>query len=487
MKVPTRLRSIATLAVVTALSQVSYLALAPVLSRLYGPEQFGVYGAVVALGALLSVVASLRYEQAMMLPDDRDDAVRLGVASCVLATFVCGVAAVLWELVHARFTGLSLSRGMGHAAILLGWLSALAQVGIVALSRNRRYGRMGINAFIQQGSMALVAIALAAWPAMASHGLVTARLLTKAAAAVNTITNVRALPGLIVQAMRGSGARVWALLREHRAFALYNTPFVLLVNASREFLILVLMAFHQPAAAGAYAMTRTVILAAPQFLSSSMSQVFYREAVSYGDDPRFPRFTLAAMTALARVGAPMFALLALWGPDMFAVVFGAPWVEAGRYAALLSQVALLAILTSWSLRIFEVRGRQSWSFAIQAVFDGASVAVVVLMLWQGMDVLQALIAYAVLQTLYQGVFLATILKLVGLPLHAMGRLLAWLLFGFGAVALLHTVTAWIGWTPLPRFVADTTLAALLAAAALPAALRSLRGIKPETAETAPAA
>ena len=53
------------------------VAAAPILTRLYGPESFGVLATYVSILALLNVVSSLRYELAIAVPEDDDEAIAL--------------------------------------------------------------------------------------------------------------------------------------------------------------------------------------------------------------------------------------------------------------------------------------------------------------------------------------------------------------------------------------------------------------------------
>ena len=76
----------------TALSQALLVLASPILTRVYAPADFGVYGAALSLITFLTVASSLRYERAIPLPDDEFVAASL-VAAClilVVATTVLG-------------------------------------------------------------------------------------------------------------------------------------------------------------------------------------------------------------------------------------------------------------------------------------------------------------------------------------------------------------------------------------------------------------
>jgi len=77
--------------------QMVSLMLAPVLTRLYTPEQFGILSVYSAILSIVVVIASLRYELALPLARDDEDAINLmAVCLLVLAATTIGVGIVSW-------------------------------------------------------------------------------------------------------------------------------------------------------------------------------------------------------------------------------------------------------------------------------------------------------------------------------------------------------------------------------------------------------
>ena len=61
----------------TALSNLLIILTTPLLTRLYTPEEFGVYSVFLSLLFIGTILVSLRYETAIPLPEDDDDAFHL--------------------------------------------------------------------------------------------------------------------------------------------------------------------------------------------------------------------------------------------------------------------------------------------------------------------------------------------------------------------------------------------------------------------------
>lgn len=90
-------RSVSILAGGTAGAQALLILAAPVFTRLYTPEDFGVLAVYVSLLALIGVIASLRYELAIPLPEDDVEAANVAVLSLLLV----GLTTVLSTLLVA--------------------------------------------------------------------------------------------------------------------------------------------------------------------------------------------------------------------------------------------------------------------------------------------------------------------------------------------------------------------------------------------------
>ena len=66
-------RNVLTLMTGTTLAQAIPIAISPILTRLYSPEDFGTFGLYMAIVAIASVLVTGRYELAILLPKrDRD-------------------------------------------------------------------------------------------------------------------------------------------------------------------------------------------------------------------------------------------------------------------------------------------------------------------------------------------------------------------------------------------------------------------------------
>ena len=84
----------------TTVSQIIPIAISPILTRIYTPEDFGILALFMSLSMLFGSVASARYEQAIILPDQDEDALNLIVLSLSFLVVVCCLILIVILLFH---------------------------------------------------------------------------------------------------------------------------------------------------------------------------------------------------------------------------------------------------------------------------------------------------------------------------------------------------------------------------------------------------
>src|SRR5690554_6729775 len=93
------IRNVVTLMTGTTFAQALMILVAPILTRLYSPEDFGVFALYTSILGIIAVVACWRYELAIVLPEKDEDAANL----LVLSICICFGMAVLTLILVALF------------------------------------------------------------------------------------------------------------------------------------------------------------------------------------------------------------------------------------------------------------------------------------------------------------------------------------------------------------------------------------------------
>jgi O-antigen/teichoic acid export membrane protein len=81
-------RNVLTLMTGMMIAQAIPIAISPILTRIYTPEDFGLLALFLAIFSILSIIATGRYELAIMSPESDDEAKDIVFLSILVALFV---------------------------------------------------------------------------------------------------------------------------------------------------------------------------------------------------------------------------------------------------------------------------------------------------------------------------------------------------------------------------------------------------------------
>ncbi|MCW5656389.1 MAG: oligosaccharide flippase family protein [Burkholderiaceae bacterium] len=342
-------RATLTLVAGGSLAQLVPLALAPLLTRQYSPDQFGTYHLFAAVLVNAAVVACARYEFALPMAADDAEAGRLR-ALCLRILTACTLASVLPAWLWAVATGALWPLWLPPGIALLG----LVSLASLNASRERRFRAMAVARVVQHGGGAALQ-ALFGWWQAGVTGLIVGPLLAAAAA----LAWLR-LP-LSQDALQP--AAVSDVARKHRDFPVLNTPHAFLGALQDTVSVALIAGIAGPAAAGAWGLCMRVLKAPATLVGGNLSQALYPQLSGLGA-------TLPARAAVAQTIGVLGAMGALWtvllwwaAPALFVWAFGDQWHQAGDLGRALSLyigmhfvASPLAVVTmAWNAQRFALR------------------------------------------------------------------------------------------------------------------------------------
>lgn len=402
-------RTVIILAAGGLIGQLIPLIVAPVLTRLYSPEVFGLFSSFFALAAVVAIPATLRLELAIVLADSDREAARLAAWTIVFATLVLALLGVGAALAH-QFASLDRLHPLGGLLALvplMAWLIAAQGVLMISTNRRRAYKTAAVCGVVQQAVAASLSVLLGVVGAMVG-GLIASRL---GALLAGCLTMLRHGVRGFFTGVELRWVEAWAMLKRYRQFPMFNVPYSMSGLLSRDFPVIALSSMGHIALAGQFAIARLAASVPGNLLTASLGNMFYREAVDYLDDRRFTEVLWTLFQSLGQIALPVFVVVGLVGDDLFRFIFGERWHGAGVVFGYLALPFAFAVLTGWPERVFEVRSKQHWSLFIQLGFDGLTIVGVVLTLSLGGSPLRAIQVYAAIQTCYQLAYLASIFNL----------------------------------------------------------------------------
>jgi len=360
-------RQVAVLLVGTGVAQILTIVAAPIITRLYDPSAMGLSGTLATVTSFIAVVASLRFDGALLVESDETWAHHIFTLSLLALGGV-----VLLTLVGAAICyGYGIG-GRGVVDILPFVPISLALLGIQQLmerwlARHRAFHAV-TTAQIASSVVRLAAQAGAGVAGMGWLGLILGTL-------VGQIVGVIVTGGLATRELSGASAhrpdrtQLRSAARRHRPFLLYSAPQALLSSLSYGMPVLILQSISGSAAAGLYFLATRIIDIPQVVLSAAVRPVVARHATEIvADRQALYRHFLLVTGALLAVTLPMVAVLITAGPQLFAFVFGAQWAPAGEYARWLSIILCMQVVNVPAVMVIPLLNLQGRFLAFECVY-----------------------------------------------------------------------------------------------------------------------
>jgi len=436
----------------TAGAQVLMVLAAPLLTRLYNPEDFGLLAVYVGLLSLFTVVASLRYELAIPLPKSHTEAANVLVLSLLMVLLMTCIAGLMVTLAGDQIAlaldapGLAGYFWLLPVGVLLAgtynvfnyWAIRTKSFPDIARTRiSQTLATLAVQLFgYKLGGIVLL------YGQAGGQGVGSFRLARSA------------LKHQDFASWCWSG--VWQAAKRYKQFPIFSTWSGLFNTAGTQLPPLMFAAFFSTGAAGLYALAHRVLAMPMSVLGDAIGKVFFSNAAEAYREGRLAPLVEKVHRKLAEIAMPATLVLVIAAPELFAFVFGESWRQAGEFARWMAPWLYMVFITSPLSTLFSIMERQRLGMLFQAglllvralaIFVGASIlddllltvmlfAAVSALFWLGFLLWVCLASgnslRAVLRPTLTAFTQATLCLLpLGLALHLVPTEQSWLMVGIG--------------------------------------------------------
>ncbi len=330
---------------------------APLLTRLYTPADFGALAVFSALASMLVVIIALRYEFAIPICHDVDDALAAVAVSMLVVTVLCLLLVVVTAV---GGSDLAEQVGLGEYPSLLWLLPPMLWLWGLSLALSGwsiRQGSFRLNAMSSLGQFVAQAFTQLG---LGAAGGGAASLVV--GFSMGPVTRLAMLwPALSGQdrarMLRLSWSHLSKVARQHWRYPVFSSSSSLLQSASQMLPAVFVAALYGPAAAGLFGLTQRIMGAPVRMLSEAASQVFLSE-IGRADGRTLYRLVKRTTLAFLLVGLVGASPLLLAGPGLFALAFGEPWRDGGALVQLLVPIYLARFVVVPVSQTLNVTGHQ---------------------------------------------------------------------------------------------------------------------------------
>jgi O-antigen/teichoic acid export membrane protein len=350
----------------SGLSQALLLLAAPVLTRLYTPEEFGIFSVYIAVVSFLSMVVFLRYELAIPLSRSLTSTLSIFkvclIVGAVISLIILGVLHFLTEDVFQL-----LSNSEYYLPL---WIIPAAALSLSLLNLCRfwlvKANRFDIIA-LSRGSVSLLLLTvqlIGGWFKVGSFGLIAGHLIGNIITAIALVAFVFrkyffALRNIKLNSIKN-------VLIKYVNFPKYIVLSDSLLTLGAQAPAVVIASAYSVSQAGFFALAYRVALAPVVILAESFGKVFMSRALILKRGQTLPFFVRSFYLVLVRIAIVPFLIITFTATDLVLFVFGEGWGESGSYITLLVPTVISIFVFVPVMTLFIVLERQKMELRCQS-------------------------------------------------------------------------------------------------------------------------
>lgn len=334
IKSNTFLFNVITLISGTAISQGITFAFIPLLTRYYTPGEFGIFALFIAIVGTISVVASWKYELAIMLPKKEEDAQALLFLSIVITVFTALLILLLIIIFKNLLIGISDKIETFYWLIPLGiFMAGLLQVFTAWNTRQEFIKNVSVSRIVQSSSIGASQISFK-FLKYNSLGLILGNIIGTSIAVVVLIYEAIRKHTIRLNMLSKNG--ILSNLKQYDNFPKFQS-FSVLINAFSQHLpVILLISLYSPVIAGFYSLTNRALNTPARLLGGSVRPIYYQHASKlYNDGKGIKDFFKKTTLGLIKMTILPYLIIGILAQKIFPVVFGSEWAISGIYAQLL--------------------------------------------------------------------------------------------------------------------------------------------------------
>ena len=339
----------------SVLAQIIPVLITPFITRIYSPSDFGRFIFYTASVTLLSLISTGNYEASILLPRNRRKSFDLTVISMFVSSFSSFIL-VFCLIVTCEYFEIKMINENGITTYLILYLGIISYVSVnvysIWLNKVENYSALNVLKLLQQILIAIATILLGL--AGITDGLIYGLVIG------NVLIMTFVLSKLLVRIKIISKHKVLNAIKEYRIYPLWVMPSVVLNNLASSLPVATIKQQFSDSINGVYSVTTRVLNAPSAVISTSVSQIFYRELAELKEQSsQIILQSLFKVFALLAGGcALIFIPLYIYSEDVFVAYYGPQWQEAGTFARILIPSAAIRFIVSPLSVLFHITYRQ---------------------------------------------------------------------------------------------------------------------------------
>ena len=413
------IKNVTTVASGTVFAQFISIIFAPLITRLYGPEVFGILGVFTASSAIVITVGSLTYQIAIVLPKKDDDAKAIAALSLIIAALLSSVLALILFLFRKPIISLLHLEAISSFVLVIPvfiFFSAcnkIAEQWIIRTGQFKKKARVAIaQALVINSTKSGIGLwypAAVVLVSLTTLGTLLHALMLSWTRSIKkqTFNKLKSAPWLTILRMK-------QVARRYKDFPLYRAPQALLGATTKQLPLIIIASFFGPVYAGFYTLGQRVIKSPSGLISDSVGKVFYPWiSKAFNEGKNIKPILIKATLVLSGIGIIPLVIVIIFGPTLFGFIFGNEWVDAGIYARWLSVWIYFDFIRVPTIHTIPVIGIQGFYLFYSTISSIIRLSSFILVAKITHDEILSLAIFCIVSSIFKFILIAIVIKKSG--------------------------------------------------------------------------
>lgn len=351
-------KNILTLMTGTTIAQAIPICISPILTRIYAPEDFGVFAFFLSIVGIMAVVSTGKYEMSLILPKKDIFAYQLLIASAIIVIVSSIIYLFSLVLVDTFYSIDAIYYLLPFTVIFIGLNNTFDKYN----NRIKNYKLMSYQRLIKTTTESIVSISFMIFFQLKTGliwGFVLGFFISNFAM---LYINIKLFQE---KAFKLSKAKMKLLTIKYINFPKYNMPHALLNTVSENAPIFLIPIFYGNTILGLYAFGLKIIQAPLGILSTAvfnvLGQKMAEEYAKGNEILSIYKYIVKKLFVISITMIPFF----IFADDIFAFVFGSNWKEAGDFIQIMGIILLGSFIVSPLSTISHIFNKQKKAFILE--------------------------------------------------------------------------------------------------------------------------
>ncbi|POY35790.1 hypothetical protein C3K47_13615 [Solitalea longa] len=338
-----------------------------VLPRLYSPQSFGKLTLMLSVVSILSIMASGKYEQAIVLPKRFQTGISVLKITFLLAFVFCSLLMLIFLLFGQPLIialKLQLLADWFYVIPLMVLLNILSVGLFFWFTRNREYRLIAKNKVSENVVFGVSAISMGLMKI--PIGLVIARFFGQISGVLLYVFKLHKKGEWGHFKSNNEPKLLKATAIRYKKFPKFSMFAGLFNTGAAEVPSFVINYFYGPLILGWWGFANSVATVPLGVISKSVGNVFNEQAAKdYVQFGSCRRVLLKTLLLLIGIGIVPFVILIFYAPQLFALIFGEEWRQAGKYVQILSPNYFFQFISNPVTSVLLIAERQEVDMLIE--------------------------------------------------------------------------------------------------------------------------